>query len=84
MNKKAAGANYSPPGHKSTIGGKGASAPDKPGVDFGLSARMDIGERAGEPKVSSDGSHAGFASERLVPRSTESVRSKGKTFNLEG
>lgn len=82
--KNAVGAGYSAPAAKSTIGGKGASAPDSAGVGYGLSERSDIGSQSGTAAVSSDGSHPGFATERLKQRSTKSVSSKGKTFQVEG
>lgn len=84
MGKNAVGANYSAPAAKSTIGGKGASAPDSAGVNFGLSERMSIGSQKGVVPVSSDGSAPGFATERLTGRTRQSVSSKGKTFTIEG
>lgn len=82
--KNAVGAGYSAPAATSTIGGKGAKAPDAAGVKFGLNERMDVGSQPGTASVSSDGSHPGFATERLEQRGKQSVSSKGKTFQIEG
>lgn len=84
MSKSAVGANYKGPSHKSTLGGAGPTTSGmSAGVEDGLSSRMNMDVNANAPKVSSDGSHAGFATERIEPRTTKSASKYGKTFQIE-
>jgi hypothetical protein len=83
MSKSTVATGYSGSKHKSTLGGSYSGGGMSKGVEDGLSSysKMNVDESA--PRISTDGSHAGFATERIMPRVTKSVSSKGKTFQVE-
>lgn len=83
MGKDVVGANYKAPAAKSTLGGSSQGGALSKGVEDGLSSRSALNVNDAAPKVSSDGSHAGFATERLMPRTNESASHHGKSFQIE-